>query len=269
MYKVHPVTRQPSSSTRQRWQRRGKEMDDDLLIQKSSTLWPESYSPLWTKCFFFSSFSCFLFSSFSHLFQLGKHQSLVCGTPPYTSFAQGQGANVAQICLHRGCSKKRCVSLPNNAFAPKLRNAMLKVHVRWRCMYAEGACMFCLPWWQQTQKCRRSFPCKIFGWSSSSTWQRQSLVFEKKKKTNVPTRLQTTSSAQSKAPPRSACYTIFLWSTPGRKSQRSMTKQGNVFLKRKRSRRRPLFLKTKCRFYQALFPTVVDPVAMRAWVRGL
>ena len=29
----------------------------------------------------------------------------------------------------------------------------------------------------------------------------------------------------------------------------------------------PLFLQTKWRFYQALFPTVADPVVMRAWVR--
>ena len=45
-------------------------------------------------------------------------------------------------------------------------------------------------------------------------------------------------------------------------------RKAKLFLKRKRSKRRPLFLQTKWRFSQALFPTVVDPVAMRAWVRG-
>ena len=30
----------------------------------------------------------------------------------------------------------------------------------------------------------------------------------------------------------------------------------------------PALIVQKWRFYQALFPTVIDPVAMRAWVRG-
>ena len=45
-------------------------------------------------------------------------------------------------------------------------------------------------------------------------------------------------------------------------------RKAKLFPKRKRSKRRPLFLQTKWRFYQALFPTVADPVVMRAWVRG-
>ena len=49
------------------WGSKKKKMDEDVLVQKSSTLWPEIYSPLWTKCF---SFLFLLFPFFVACFPL-------------------------------------------------------------------------------------------------------------------------------------------------------------------------------------------------------
>ena len=87
----------------------------------------------------------------------------------------------------------------------------------------------------------------------------RSIIWSLWNKTKVLTRLQTTSTVQL-----ASLLHIFFRIDPGHQVQALQGRKDKLFLKRKRSRWRPLFLQTKWKFFQALFPTAVDPVEMRA-----
>ena len=137
------------SSTSQK-RRRGREMDEDFLVQKSLTPWPKVNSPLWTKWF------SFLFFGFPFFccprFAVEENTSLLpCGS----NTAQGASGKrgMALICLH--CSKEGMYILAKQ-YVSSERCAMPK------------ACSVCHHG-NKPSSCRRRFPCKMLVWSSSST----------------------------------------------------------------------------------------------------
>ena len=112
------------------------------------------YSPLWTKCF---SFLFFLFPFFfCRTFSCrGKHQSPALQEQDRTrSFGQAWPWSACTV------RKKGCISSQKNASAPK------GVPCRRRALFVIIATNLNKP-----SNCRRSFPCKMLVWSSSSIWQ--------------------------------------------------------------------------------------------------
>ena len=103
----------PSSSTPQHGQKRRRGKDEDILVQKSLTLWPPKFTVRSERNVFPSSYSCFLFS-LSHVYLSGKTPvSCLAGATPVPH--KERRASVPLICLH--CSKegmcilaKQCVS---------------------------------------------------------------------------------------------------------------------------------------------------------------
>ena len=144
---------------------RGKEMDKDVLVQKSLTLSFRSERNV--------SLSSFLFLFFFSVarFPVRKTSvSCLAGATPVPH--KERRASVALICLH--CSKKWMYILTKQCVSSE-RCAMPK------------ACSVCHHG-NKPSNCRRSFPCKMLVWSSSSTWQRRSLFFVKHdKRTNKAT----------------------------------------------------------------------------------
>ena len=110
-----------------------------------------------------------------------------------------------------------------------------------------------------------SFAKLLAGRLSSSTWQTRSLVFikEDRRTDKATNHIDCTEQFAT----FSLLHREFLGSTLGSKSPRYLTER-ETFSNTESLRRRHLFLKTKLRFYKALFPTVVDLVAMRAWARN-
>ena len=140
----------PSSSTPRQVSLPGKEIDEHFLIQVIDFL-AQNLQSAQSEMFFLPLFLVYFYLYFFllHVFQSGKHQSPVCGSRgEYQFCTRSIEQSAAQICL-LSFRLKESIFSPNNVSAPK---------------YVPGHAedMLSLPWWQQTQKCRRSFPCTNF-----------------------------------------------------------------------------------------------------------
>ena len=154
-HKANPSLGLVDAST---WSKKAQKKGRRLFCSEIvGSLAPEIYSPLWTKCF---SFLFFLFPFFFvarlPCLPVGENTSLLpCGSN--TSSAQGASGKRGPDLLAL-FERRDCISSQNNASAPK------GVPCRRRALFVIMATKLSKP-------SRRSFPCKMLVWSSSSTWQ--------------------------------------------------------------------------------------------------
>ena len=141
--------------------RRGKEMDEDFLVQKSMTLWPEIYSPLWVKCFSLLFLLCPFF--FVARFPVGENTRLLpCGSNNAQGASSKRGPDLLALFERR------------DVYPRQTKRQLRKVG------HAEG--VLCLSSCQQTQQLQTKLSLQDVGLVVFLNLARRSLFFVKHNK---------------------------------------------------------------------------------------